>query len=417
MNYKHIVFDIDGTLLDTEEAVLKSLQKTIFQLQNKDLSTNDLRFALGIPGAVTLKKLGIKDVQSANDLWNDNLKDAFHTVNVFNGIKSALDELKRKNYILGIVTSKKKEEYKTDFIPFSIHHYFDYVICADDSKLHKPNPHPMLAYLKTSGANADEVLYVGDSIYDMECALKANVHSALALWGCNSVKHIKANYYLNQPYEIINLLNQNLNPFKDKSWLSIAMELQFISQAGITYCENSFDIERFERLREIAAEMLSIQSGFPIDKVNDIFCNETGFQTPKIDTRAAIFKDDKILLVKEKNGTWSLPGGWVDVNQSIKSNTIKEVKEEAGLDVVPIKLISVLDRNKHNTPIYAYGVCKVFVLCEIIDGSFVKNIETVESRYFNIDELPNLAEEKNSADQIRTCFQGYKSKNWVTLFD
>lgn len=105
---------------------------------------------------------------------------------------------------------------------------------------------------------------------------------------------------------------------------------------GLTYSKDVFDIERFERIREIAAEMLSLQSGIPIEKVKNLFCNETGFQTPKLDTRAAIFKDDKILLVKEKNGTWSLPGGWVDINQSIKTNTEKEVKEEAGLNVKAI---------------------------------------------------------------------------------
>lgn len=97
-------------------------------------------------------------------------------------------------------------------------------------------------------------------------------------------------------------------------------------------------MERFERLREIAAEMMEEGTGLPIEKVRDVFCNETGFQTPKMDTRAAIFQGDKILLVKEKNGTWSLPGGWVDVNQSVAENVVKEAKEEAGLDVVPVRM-------------------------------------------------------------------------------
>ena len=130
----------------------------------------------------------------------------------------------------------------------------------------------------------------------------------------------------------------------------------------MTYSKDVFDIERFERIREIAAEMLSLQSEIPIEKVKNLFCNETGFQTPKLDTRAAIFKDDKILLVKEKNGTWSLPGGWVDINQSIKTNTEKEVKEEAGLNVKAIRIIAIQDRNLHNIPPYAYNVCKVFVV-------------------------------------------------------
>lgn len=203
----------------------------------------------------------------------------------------------------------------------------------------------------------------------------------------------------------------------DTKWLDIAVELQFIAQAGLTYSKDHFDLERFERIREIAAEMMSLKSGLSMEKVKDLFCNETGFQTPKLDTRAAVFKDGKILLVKEKNGTWSLPGGWVDVNQSVKSNTIKEVKEEAGLDVVAVKLIAVQDRNLHNLPLYAYGICKIFMLCEAVGGAFRENIETVESGYFGLDELPLLAEEKNNRDQVEMCFRAFADETWQVPVD
>ena len=163
--------------------------------------------------------------------------------------------------------------------------------------------------------------------------------------------------------------------------------------------------------------MLSEVSGLPIEKVKEIFCNEVGFQTPKLDCRAAIFKEDKILLVQENNKTWSLPGGWVDVDQSVKQNTIKEVKEEAGLDVTADRVIAVQDREKHNLPIYAYKVCKIFVQCSVIGGAFQENIETIQSRYFSLEELPPLAEEKNTKEQIEMCFQAYHSKHWETMFD
>ena len=103
-------------------------------------------------------------------------------------------------------------------------------------------------------------------------------------------------------------------------WLEWAKELQFLAQAGLTYTKDDFDKERFERIRAIAAEMMSLQSSLPLERVKGLFCNETGFQTPKLDTRAAIFADNKILLVKEKNGTWSMPGGWVDVMQGKKQD-------------------------------------------------------------------------------------------------
>ena len=208
-------------------------------------------------------------------------------------------------------------------------------------------------------------------------------------------------------------MNKTLQP----QWLEWAKELQFLAQTGLTYSKDVFDIERFERIREISAEIISAQSELSLEKVKDLFCNETGFQTPKLDTRAAIFKEDKILLVKERNGTWSLPGGWVDVNQTVKSNTEKEVEEEAGLKVEATRIIAVQDRNVHNVPPYAYNVCKVFVLCEILSGHFQPNIETTESDYFRLEELPLLAEEKNNEEQIKMCFSAYHDKNWQVLFE
>jgi len=204
---------------------------------------------------------------------------------------------------------------------------------------------------------------------------------------------------------------------KNEKWLQWAVELQSLAQAGIFYGKDAFDIERCERIREIAAEMISYKTEIPMDKVKDLFCSETGYQTPKIDCRAAIFQNDKILLVQEKNGTWSLPGGWVDVNVSVKENVIKEVKEEAGLDVTADMVIAVQDREKHNLPIYAYKVCKIFVLCSVMGGKFKSNIETISSNYFGVNELPLLAAEKNNEEQIKMCFEAYRSENWKTFFD
>lgn len=205
---------------------------------------------------------------------------------------------------------------------------------------------------------------------------------------------------------------------KNEKWLQWAMELQSLAQAGLTYGRDLYDKERYERIREISAEIMSHMSDIPTETVKTLFCNETGYQTPKIDTRAAIFKDGKILLVHESNGKWSLPGGWCDVNVSVAENTIKEVKEESGLDVVVKSVIAIQDRAKHNLPIYAYGVCKIFMLCSVVSGGFVENIETVGFDYFSEDALPDLAAEKNNEEQIRMCFDAYRAgDNWRTTFD
>lgn len=200
-------------------------------------------------------------------------------------------------------------------------------------------------------------------------------------------------------------------------WLDWAVELQSLAQAGLFYTRDPFDRERFERIRAIAAEMLTYQTGLPPEKVRDIFCCETGYQTPKLDSRAAVFQDEKILLVQEKNGTWSLPGGWVDVTLSVGESTVKEVWEEAGLRVQPRLVIAVQDRERHNQPVYAYKICKIFLLCTLLGGAFRENTETIASGWFPLDGLPPLAEEKNTAAQIALCFEARRADHWVTRFD
>ena len=204
---------------------------------------------------------------------------------------------------------------------------------------------------------------------------------------------------------------------KNEKWLEWAVELQSLAQAGLTYGKDVYDRERYERIRDISAEILSYKTDISVEKVKNLFCNEVGYQTPKLDTRAAVFEHEKILLVKENNGKWSLPGGWVDVNLSVKENTVKEVKEESGLDVTADRIIAIQDRDRHNLPAYAYGVCKIFVLCSVMGGEFEKNIETTEFRYFNKAELPELATEKNTKEQIEMCFNAYYNKDWIVEFD
>lgn len=198
-------------------------------------------------------------------------------------------------------------------------------------------------------------------------------------------------------------------------WLKWAIEFQSLAQCGWTYTKDVYDQKRSVCLKKITAEMLSYQSDLPFNKVKTLSCNEKGYQTPQWDTRATIFQNNQILLVHEKNRTWSLPGGWVDVLESIESNTIKEVKSR--WDVKVDKVIVIQDRNKHNFPPYAYGVCKIFLLCHVISGTFIENIKTIGFDYFSWDDLPHLAEEKCHFDQIKMCFQAYHDDMWKTQFD
>ena len=195
-----------------------------------------------------------------------------------------------------------------------------------------------------------------------------------------------------------------------------AREIQSLAQAGLHYGKDVFDRERYERLRSISAEMMASRTGLPMKTVRGLFCADSGYQTPKVDTRAAIFRDGKVLLVRERSGKWSMPGGWCEYNLSPAENTKKEAKEEAGLDVRILKLAAVQDRDRHNAPRYACKVVKIFFLCEPIGGTFVPNSETSESRYFPLDSLPVLAEEKCTREQILMCFQAM-DEHWTVRFD
>lgn len=203
--YNCIIFDIDGTLLDTEIAVLSSLQKLVFEELNENLSFDELRFALGIPGEVTLNKLGITNILDCNAKWNKYLKEYFHNVKVFDGIKDTLIELNEIGILTGIVTSKTKEEFLNDFAPFELNNYFKLVVCADDTEEHKPNPEPILKFIELSGANKSKTIYIGDTKYDMDCAFGAGIDFALALWGAKSSIGINANYILENPKQVLKL--------------------------------------------------------------------------------------------------------------------------------------------------------------------------------------------------------------------
>ena len=204
----------------------------------------------------------------------------------------------------------------------------------------------------------------------------------------------------------------------EEKWLTWAKRLQSIAQAGIAYSKDKYDIERFQEIRELSSEILSNYTDISTEKVKNLFCNETGYQTPKVDVRCAIFIEDKILLVKENlDNKWSLPGGWAEVNLSIKENAIKESFEEAGINVKPKKLIAILDKSKHSTTLNPYGIYKAFVLCEFINGNFKENIETDESRLFSLDNLPTLSTERNNYDQIKMCFDFNENQNLDTIFD
>lgn len=208
-------------------------------------------------------------------------------------------------------------------------------------------------------------------------------------------------------------LDSRLHP-----WLDWAKELQSLAQQGLEYTKDPYDAERFHRIREIAVAMLAQKSGFSPEKVVGLFANESGYQTPKVECRAAIFQDGKVLLVQErKTKLWSMPGGWTDIGLGLGENCVKESFEEAGAVVTAERLIAVENRSAHEYTPYPYEIYKCYVLCKLEEMHFAENVETVQAKFFDIEALPPLSVDRVTERSIRMCHQAAEDPGWRTWFD
>lgn len=195
-------------------------------------------------------------------------------------------------------------------------------------------------------------------------------------------------------------------------------ELQAIAQNGLTFCKDPYDKKRYLAIRKIAAEIAAHCSELDCIHINDLFSSITGYLTPKLDVRAAVFQSTKILLVKETmDGLWALPGGWIDVNDSPSEAVVREVWEETGYHTRAVKLLALYDSHKHDHPPRLPHAHKCFFLCDIISGKPRNSIETSEVAFFEEDKLPQLSLPRVTHKQIHRLFAHYKHKAWPTDFD
>ncbi len=205
----------------------------------------------------------------------------------------------------------------------------------------------------------------------------------------------------------------------EPKWVEWAKRLQAIAQNGLTFATSPFDIERYQAVRQIAAEIMTTNSKIDPSQVVEFFAKETGYATPKVDVRAAIFRDEAILLVKERtDGRWTLPGGWADVCESPSESVVREAYEESGFQTRAVKLIAIYDRSKHpHIPPFPYHVYKMFFLCEIIDGVATASIETDAVAFFGQHEIPELSITRITSTQIAQMFRHYRQPELPTEFD
>jgi ADP-ribose pyrophosphatase YjhB (NUDIX family) len=204
----------------------------------------------------------------------------------------------------------------------------------------------------------------------------------------------------------------------EPQWLRWAREVQAIAQTGLTFSQENYDLDRYRRLRAIAVEMLAVGSNTPIEHIQGLFDHDVGYPTPKVDVRAAIFRDERILMVREiSDGRWTLPGGWADVNQSPKECVEREVQEESGFEARALRLAAVYDRRLHNHTNHPYSIYKLFFICELTGGEASPSIETSAVEFFPRDQIPELSVGRVSAAQIERMYEHWKHPDLMTEFD
>jgi ADP-ribose pyrophosphatase YjhB (NUDIX family) len=202
------------------------------------------------------------------------------------------------------------------------------------------------------------------------------------------------------------------------TWLEWAQRLQAIAQTGLTFATDQYDIERYEQIREIAAEIAASHSDADLAHIQGLFADQSGYATPKVDVRGAVFRDDMILLVKERSdGLWTLPGGWADVGDSPSNAVAREIAEESGYLTRVVKLVAVYDRNKHGHPAYPFHAYKIFFQCDLIGGAAATSGETEAVEFFREDALPDLSLTRVVPSQIARLFAHYRHPEWPADFD
>jgi len=201
-------------------------------------------------------------------------------------------------------------------------------------------------------------------------------------------------------------------------WLAWAQQLQALAQTGLTYTQNPFERERYQAVREIAAQMLTAGCPADLSATRRLLDAEAGYATPKVDARGVVFRDEKVLLVQERmDGGWTLPGGWVDVNETPSGAVEREVQEESGYNVRAVKLLALYDRNKHGHTPYIFHIYKLFFLCELLGGMAADSRETSGARFFAEDELPPLSIARTTASELQRFFAHLRHSEWQTDFD
>lgn len=202
-------------------------------------------------------------------------------------------------------------------------------------------------------------------------------------------------------------------------WLEWARAIQALAQTGLTFSKNEFDSERYQRLLEIAAEMVESQTDLSKEKILYNFSIQPGYATPKVDVRGAVVQEGKILLVQERSdGRWSMPGGWADVGDIPSRAVAREVREESGFKVRVDKVIGLLDANRFLfAPMEFYHAYKMIFQCSLVGGKARPSNETLAVGFFDPAALPPLSTMRTDRQMLKEVFAHLQDPARPTAFD
>jgi ADP-ribose pyrophosphatase YjhB (NUDIX family) len=204
----------------------------------------------------------------------------------------------------------------------------------------------------------------------------------------------------------------------EPAWLVVGRELKAIAQIGLTFSEDAFDRQRYERIQELSAALIAQGSDGDAAKLLDLFRLDRGYATPKVDVRGAAFREGRVLMVREvSDGGWTLPGGWADVNQTAAECVIREIAEESGFEARALKLAAVHDYRKRNRLRHIDSIYKMFFICELVGGTARPSHETSDVGFFSRGELPTLSAGRTTAEQIDLMFRHAERPDLPTDFD
>jgi len=201
-------------------------------------------------------------------------------------------------------------------------------------------------------------------------------------------------------------------------WLKWAREIQQLSQTGLAFAVTDYEKQRYKRLTEITAEIVAHHTSLEKDSVEKVMMKQPGYATPKIDVRAAVMRDNKILLIQEiSDERWAMPGGWADVGDIPSEVAVRETKEESGYDVKPTKVIGVFDANRLGGQLEFFHAFKIVFLCELIGGEAATSDETQDVSFFSFDDLPPLSLNRTNDKHIMEILAHLKNPQKSAFFD